>query len=248
MSKYKITPHCGKIKYDRLQRTCSAFVPLTSCPFFFAHTFKSRRVKWPCIHLCWTAARRPTGNGRYSYQTHASHVGMVYYCDVSSQAATGKRAWPGRKQNGLGLIPLQKDCGLWIPPSPLLQVPHKPCGLWTLSNMYTYKRASTRKATDSLLSLPDNIYVFLSCLTVRWFPKLHNGHGQIFLVFWDDIKVFETIEKETRLCKRQSDATDRCERTKLHIHFPLIGTLQDRKSPKITPRATCLKTRGRLTP
>ena len=36
------------------------------------------RVKWPCIRLCWTAARRHTGRGRYSYQTHASLVGMVY--------------------------------------------------------------------------------------------------------------------------------------------------------------------------
>ena len=33
-------PHqCGKIKYDILQRTSSAFVRLTSCPFFFNHTF-----------------------------------------------------------------------------------------------------------------------------------------------------------------------------------------------------------------
>ena len=35
-------------------------------------------MKWPCTRLCWTAARRPTGKGRYSYQTHASLVGMVY--------------------------------------------------------------------------------------------------------------------------------------------------------------------------
>ena len=29
--------------------------------------------------LCWTAARDdPVGKGRYSYQTHASLVGMVY--------------------------------------------------------------------------------------------------------------------------------------------------------------------------
>ena len=38
-----------------------------------------RRVKWPCTRLCWTAVRDvPLGKGLYSYQTHASLVGMVY--------------------------------------------------------------------------------------------------------------------------------------------------------------------------
>ena len=63
---------------------------LPLCPWLAVH-FSSpillnlknynRRVKWPCTRLCWTAARDvPVGKaGRYSYQTHASLVGMVYW-------------------------------------------------------------------------------------------------------------------------------------------------------------------------
>jgi len=49
-----------------------------SSPTLLNLKLNDRRVKWPCIRLCWTAARRPTGKGRYSYQTRASLVGMVY--------------------------------------------------------------------------------------------------------------------------------------------------------------------------
>ena len=41
------------------------------------------RVKWPCTRLCWTAARdEPLGKGLYSYQTHASLMGMVYWRSI----------------------------------------------------------------------------------------------------------------------------------------------------------------------
>ena len=42
-----IQSYCGKIKYDILQQTSSAFVLLTRCPFFFNHTFKSKNLCSP---------------------------------------------------------------------------------------------------------------------------------------------------------------------------------------------------------
>ena len=56
------TAPCGKIKYDRLQQTSFAFVPLTSCPFFFNYTFNLkinvRQAKWPGTRRCCMAAER----------------------------------------------------------------------------------------------------------------------------------------------------------------------------------------------
>ena len=71
----------GKIKYDRLQRTSSAFDPQTSCPFFFARTFKSKNLCSSSEMTVHSPLLKdvPVGKGRYSYQTHASLVEMVYW-------------------------------------------------------------------------------------------------------------------------------------------------------------------------
>ena len=62
----------------------------------------------------------------------------------------------------------------------------------------------------------------------------------------DDIKAFEPGEEgDPTVQVTVLDAADRCERTKLHIDFCLIWTLQDGKPPKTTiPRVM----RGRPTP
>ena len=57
------------------------FVPQTSCPFFVSHTFKPKNL---CSSTEMTVHSPllkdvPVGEGRYSYQTHASLVGKVYW-------------------------------------------------------------------------------------------------------------------------------------------------------------------------
>ena len=86
-------PHCDKIEYDRLQRTSSAFVPLTSCHFSSTILLNLKinvhRVKWPRTRCCWTAVRDvPVGKGRYSYQTPASLVGRMVYWAIQAGLLT----------------------------------------------------------------------------------------------------------------------------------------------------------------
>ena len=86
-------PHCDKIEYDRLQRTSSAFVPLTSCHFSSTILLNLKinvhRVKWSRTRCCWTAVRDvPVGKGRYSYQTPASLVGRMVYWAIQAGLLT----------------------------------------------------------------------------------------------------------------------------------------------------------------
>ena len=104
--------------------------------------------------------------------------------------------------------------------------------------------------TDSLRSLPDNIlYVSFLPGNEKTSQTTIGAWTDTSRVFLDDIKVFEPSEEGDSTVELTADATDRCERTKLHVDFRLIGTQHERKSPKITtPRSAYLKMRDRLTP
>ena len=99
---------------------------------------------------------------------------------------------------------------------------------------HVYQRTSTRKATSLLQSLQSWFHVmFLSCLTVRRFPKLPTGAK--YLCFLDDMKVFEPSEEVDLTVEMTVQCYRWCERMKLHTVSSLIT--QDRKSPKIQHHA-----------
>ena len=96
---------------------------------------------------------------------------------------------------------------------------------------HVYQRVS-RKATNLLRSLPDNMCFFPAW---QWedFPNYNRGMDKYFSCFLDDIKVFKPSEERDSTVQ----VTVRCyrwyTRQKLHIEFRLIWTPQDRNSPKI---------------
>ena len=100
---------------------------------------------------------------------------------------------------------------------------------------HVYERASTRKATDSLRSLPNSIRFFPAW---QWDSPNYNRdmdrHFSSFFVWYQIVWTKWTgLDCASESLTLQVDAKER--------------TLQDRKSPKITtPRAANLKMRGRL--
>ena len=116
-----------------------------------------------------------------------------------------------------------------------------------------YQRASTRKATDLLRSLQSRYHVtFLSCLTVRRFPKLKLGHGQKVFVFFGRYQSVWTKRRSRLDCGNDSPMLQMMGKDEAPYRVSSLSwTLFKTENHQKSDTTHCLPkndSRGRLTP